>query len=245
VALLDAEDKVTREEAIAYTVDVYDILAEPWQNALKTATQDKSLDGDVAKVVGDILAWDGHYTPDSKGTPFLKNWRLKCADAINVAAVAAGEPLSPEDNAKMIMLLEETIAEMKEQYGTIDVSWGDVHVVGRGGKYFPGTGADFGGSTDGFNFTETLFDVRYRQDSEDPKRHVANNGSMATLLMFFSEDGVESYSVVPWGQSGDPESPHYMDQGEQLYTQRKMKPTWWARASLEGHIKSEKVLTLP
>lgn len=256
VPLLHNDDSVTREEAIEYALNVYDTLAEPWQNALRGALERNGEahagDEDFQAVTEAILAWNGEFTPGSKGTPFLKNWRLKCGrsrnpedSAINVAAIAAGESLSEEDETKMLQLLADTIGEMKELYGTIDLTWGDVHKVGRGGQYFPAYGADFGGSTDGVNFTETLFDVRYKQDQDDPKRYIADNGSMATMLMFFSEGGVESLSVVPWGQSGDPESPHYMDQGEKLYTQRQMKPTWWTRESLDGHIKSEKVLALP
>jgi len=256
VALLDADDSVTREEAIEYAMNVYDILAEPWQNALRGALERNGEahadNADFQAVAEAILSWDGEFTPDSKGTPFLKNWRLKCGasgkaedNAINVSAISAGEALSAEDEITMLQLLADTVSEMKGLYGTIDLTWGDVHKVGRGGQYFPSYGADFGGRTDGVNFTETLFDVRYSQDKEEPKRYVANNGSMATMLMFFSEDGVESLSVVPWGQSGHADSKHYMDQGEKLYGQRQMKPTWWTREALDGHIESEKVLSLP
>ena len=256
VDLLHADDSVTREEAIAYALNVYDILAEPWQNALRGALErhgDAHADNaDFQAVTEAILAWNGEYTPDSKGTPFLKDWRLKCGasgnpedNAINVAAISEGEALSSEDEVTMLQLLANTVSELKELYGTINLAWGDVHKVGRGGQYFPSYGADFGGRTDGVNFTETLFDVRYSKDKEEPKRYVADNGSMATMLMFFSEAGVDSLSVIPWGQSGDPDSAHYMDQGEKLYAQRQMKPTWWTREALEGHIESEKVLTLP
>jgi acyl-homoserine lactone acylase PvdQ len=256
VALLDADDSVTREEAIDYVLNVYDILAEPWQNALRGAIERHGEahadNADFQVVIEAILAWDGMFTPGSTGTPFLKNWRLKCGssgtvedNAIDVAAISAGTALSSDDEVTMLQLLADTIGEMKALYGTIELTWGDVHKVGRGGQYFPSYGADFGGRTDGVNFTETLFDVRYSKDKDDPKRYIADNGSMATMLMFFREDGVESMSVVPWGQNGNPESPHYMDQGEKLYSQRKMKPTWWTRESLDGHIESEKVLTLP
>ena len=38
---------------------------------------------------------------------------------------------------------------------------------------------------------------------------------------------IQSVSVLPWGQSDDPDSPHYMDQGEELFSRRKLKPTWF------------------
>ncbi|MFA6243564.1 MAG: penicillin acylase family protein, partial [Candidatus Hydrogenedentales bacterium] len=39
VALLDGDDTVTKEEAMEYALNVYDILAKPWQSALKAATE--------------------------------------------------------------------------------------------------------------------------------------------------------------------------------------------------------------
>ena len=68
---------------------------------------------------------------------------------------------------------------------------------------------------------------------------------MATLLMFFHKDGVESYICIPWGQSADPESPHYMDQGEKLYSKLKMKPNWWKKEDLMPHVESTTELTVP
>jgi acyl-homoserine lactone acylase PvdQ len=70
------------------------------------------------------------------------------------------------------------------------------------------------------------------------------NGSMATILMFFHKDGVRSFTVTPWGQNSDPKSPHYMDQGEKLYSKRQMKPTWWSEAELLKHVESKTVLEI-
>ena len=65
------------------------------------------------------------------------------------------------------------------------------------------------------------------------------------MLMFMRPDGIESYSINQWGVSADPESPHYMDQGEQLYSKRQLKPTWWAKEDLLSHVESETTLTIP
>ncbi len=68
------------------------------------------------------------------------------------------------------------------------------------------------------------------------------------MLMLFREDGIESYTLCPWGQSGDPTSKHYVDQGEQLYGKRIMKPTWWTKEELladPNNVESELLLELP
>lgn len=248
-ALLDADDSVTREEAAAYATDVHDILAQPWQTALKAAIDgkgaEKMKDPAFAQAVNDILAWDGEFTTESKATPVLKFWRLNCNKLIDVAAIAEGRPVPEEQQTLMLDLLGQTLSEMQEKYGSTSVAWGDIHVVGRGDKYFPVPGADFGASTDGPNFSETLFDVRSREDDEKPGRYIANNGTMALMLMFFNKDGVESYTCTPWGQSADPASAHYVDQAEKLYSKRQLKPSWWKKEDLLQNVKSEMTLTIP
>ena len=62
--------------------------------------------------------------------------------------------------------------------------------------------------------------------------------------MFFHKEGVESYTRIPWGQSADPESPHYMDQGERLYSKREFKPTWFTKEEVLQHLESKKVLQI-
>ena len=144
----------------------------------------------------------------------------------------------------MLDLLAATIAEMQKRYGKWNVAWGEIHKVGRGGVYFPVGGADFKSGDREANFSETLFDVNSKEDPAHPGHFIANNGSMATILMFFHKDGVQSFTCTPWGQSADPHSPHYMDQGEKLYSKRQMKPTWWSEAELLQHVESKTVLEI-
>ena len=68
---------------------------------------------------------------------------------------------------------------------------------------------------------------------------------MAMILMFMHKDHIESYTCTPWGQSGHKDSPHYMDQGEKLYSKRKMKPSWWQKEDLLKNVESEKVKSIP
>jgi acyl-homoserine lactone acylase PvdQ len=248
VEILDADKSVTREDAIACAMDVHDIQAPRWQHELKSAVaavgKNHSEDGEFSRAVEAILAWDGEFTPDATATTLYKFWRLKCGNEIELAPLAEGKELGSADRGKMLDLLAGTIKEMHDRYGRWDVAWGEVHRVGRGGKLFPVGGCDFRSGNREANHSETLFDVGSKEDADKPGYYIANNGSMATILMFFHKDGIRSYSCIPWGQSADPESPHYMDQGEKLYSQRQMKDTWWAEADAKAHAKSEKVLTV-
>ena len=246
--LLEADDSITVDEAIAIAMNVYDILGEPWKAALKTAVDsagaDKMKDPIFAAGVNDILAWNCEFTKESTAAALTKFWRLKCQDGgIDVEAIANGTPLSAEQNAKMLDLLAETQAEFKTKWGKDAVQWGETFVVGRGGKYFPAVGCDFGGGPNKSNQSETLLDVSAGREVDDKGRAIANNGSMSMVLMFFSKDGVESYTCYNWGQSGDPNSPHYVDQTEKLYTQQKMKPSWSKLEDVVQNKESERTLS--
>ena len=88
-------------------------------------------------------------------------------------------------------------------------------------------------------------DVKSTEDPTTPGRFVAHSGSMAVILMFFGPDGVESFTCTPWGQSAHPESGHFVDQAEKLYSKREMKNTWWKKDDLLRHVESQKTFRWP
>jgi len=248
VDLLDANRSITREQAIACAMDVYDRSAPLWQQTLKSAAEsagaEKMKNPELAAAVRAILDWDGQYTPEATASALYKFWRLKCGNKVDLAPLRENRPFDRPAQVQLLALLEETIDEMKKKYGRWDVPWGEIHVVGRNGKYFPVGGAEYRSGDKTVNFSETLFDVNCKEDPKQPGRYVANNGSMAIILMFFHNDRVESLTCTPWGQSGHEDSPHFMDQGEKLYSKRQMKPTWWSEEELRAHIESTTKLTI-
>ena len=62
--------------------------------------------------------------------------------------------------------------------------------------------------------------------------------------MFFHPDGIQSLTCTPWGQSANPKSPHYADQGEKLYSKLQMKPTWWTEKELRQNLESTRTLAI-
>jgi len=247
--LLDADPLITKENAMLYTLDNYDIQTKPWQTALKAAVDavgaDKMNDPELAKAVNDFLNWDGRFDKDSTVASIVRFWRLKCETAIDYVAIADGNPLNAADQAKMLDLLKETLADMKAKYGSSEVKWGDITLIGRGGKYFPLSSGDFGGGKEKKNFTETVCDVATRETPKGSGKYVGYNGSGTMMVSFLHKEGIESYSLVAWGESGDPNSPHYVDQSEKLYSNRRMKPTWFKKEDLLKNLESEKVITIP
>lgn len=245
--LLEADKAVTRDRAREYALDVYDLAAAPWQQALRAALGDGGvgLDPAVKAAAEGILAWDGRYLTECTATALFKAWREKCQREPWVAALGAGEKLAAADQARMLDRLRDATAEMTTSHGRWDIAWGDLYRIGRGTRRFGVPGADFGSRQEPGNFTETLFDIKSNPDPENPGRYLAGSGSMALMLMFFTKDGVESQSAAAWGQSADPDSPHFLDQAEKLFSKRQLKPTYWRKEELMDNLASTKVLATP
>lgn len=69
-------------------------------------------------------------------------------------------------------------------------------------------------------------------------------GSRALRLVVLS-DPVQVFTMHAYGQSDDPQSPHYEDQARELTSKRKVKPAYFERSALQGHIESERRLVYP
>ena len=247
-SLLDADKSVTREEAIAYTMDVFDVHAQRWQQELKLAVDavGKPLleKPQFAAAVKAILAWNGHFTPEATATSIYKFWRLKVGTEAKLEQIENGGHFDAKQQALVLEILDKTITEMQSKYGKWDIAWGDIHKVGRDEQLYPAGGTDFQSGPGHINFSETLFDVRSKDDTNHPGKFIANSGSMAVILMFFHPDGIQSLTCTPWGQSGNPKSPHYADQGKELYSKLKMKPTWWTEKELRQNLESSRTLAI-
>ena len=84
--------------------------------------------------------------------------------------------------------------------------------------------------------SRTLRSMSYSGDREDLTRW-GRAGQTSTQIVVMTKP-VQSWTYVPIGQSDRPESPHYTDQAEKLFSERTMQPTWWLPEDLARHIES-------
>ena len=70
-------------------------------------------------------------------------------------------------------------------------------------------------------------------------RHVQIGSRLLRLVQF--TDPIRSYTLHNFGQSENPDSPHYVDQA-QLTSERRLKPTYFDTAELMNHVVSTRVL---
>jgi acyl-homoserine-lactone acylase len=242
---LAADDSLTKEEAVDLAFDITDPYWGLWKAALEKAVQNAGAVDDALQVeVEKILAWDGRYDRESQAATLVRFWRLAAFKKFPAKKVNREEALSDEELAQVLAAVSAGADHMQKTYGSTDVAWGDIIKVGRSGQFFPTSGADYGrGENDGK--LRTLLSIGVKEKDDELGVYVAHMGSMAMSLMFFHEDGIESYTCIPWGQSADPESPHHMDQGEKLFSQRKFKPVYRSKEELLKNLSSEKVISAP
>ncbi len=113
-----------------------------------------------------------------------------------------------------ILALQKAVNYMLEKYGRIDVKWGEVHVLERGGTRYPLDG--------GTKLLPALW-MATGPITEDGIM-ICNSGSSFTMLVVLKKDKVIAYSLIPYGESENPNSPHYADQAS-LKSQAKLKRT--------------------
>ncbi len=252
--LLGEDDSVTVDEALEYAMDIHPYGVERWIETLKIANEklgdDFSDDEDFQAGIKDLLAWNGELSKDSTAALKYVYWReqlvedhgkeaVEEADRMitNLEATYGGAKreleLGDDQLGAALQSLSGAMAKLKEHWGSYDAVYGDKFRVGRDDKSFPVEG----GGGDG---TRTLRSVGYNNDKADHTRW-GRSGQTSTQIVVMTKP-IQSWSLVPIGQSDRPDSPHYTDQAEKLFSQRQMKPTAWLPKDLAKIIESRTVL---
>jgi len=255
VELLHADSSVTIEDAQDYAVDVHPYGVERWLEVLKQADDmfgelHKS-NPDYAAGIEELRSWDGQLRRDSTAALKYYYWRKQIiedhgAEAVSDAAsridyylAALGKPapeidLSEDELGAAADSLASAMAKLKEDHGLLNATYGDTFRVGRDDTSWP-----LGGG--GGNGLTTLRNISYGQERNDHTRW-GTGGQTSTQVIVLSKP-IRSWTYVPIGQSDRPDSTHYHDQAEKLFSIRKLKPTWWLAEDLAKHIESSTVLT--
>jgi len=118
----------------------------------------------------------------------------------------------------------EAVAAVAERWGDPAVAWGEVHRVRRGEVDVP-----VGGGSGTLGCFRVL---SYTRDEDG--RLTASSGDGWVLAVEFS-DPPRAYSVLAYGQSARPESPHHSDQAA-MFARNEMKPVRFTEEEIEAHV---------
>ena len=217
IRLVTQQRKVSLEDVIRLKHDMRMLLAERVKDDLVAAVRATSPTGEVAEAIALIERWDGTVAPDSRGGTLFEAWfrQYLAADsggfdrrwgrAFRVPWTPAEPTTTPRgvaDPERAVAAFRRALDEVKTDFGRWDVAWGEVHRMRRGELDLPvgGCGGQLG-----------CFRVLGYRPSPD-SLWVANRGDAWILAVEFGREGPRAHSILAYGQSDDPASPHFADQ---------------------------------
>jgi acyl-homoserine-lactone acylase len=120
--------------------------------------------------------------------------------------------------------LEAGLERMQTLFGKTEVPWGQVNVTIRGGTFpMDGTG---------------LYDVLHPDDGpEQSNGQIFDNDGWGHLMIVMEGEPKEIWSLLPYGESEDPSSPHFNDQAR-LHSRREIKQFWFSPDQIRDHTES-------
>lgn len=222
------------EEVVRRKHSMRMLLADRVKPDLLAAVKTSPLAADTAmqRAVAVLRAWDNTVAPESRGGVLFETWWRRYLSQARDTAFAVTwswkelitTPRGIRQPDKAVQALQWAIGETTRRFGALDVTWGDVHRVRRGAVDEP-----VGGCSGALG----CFRVLTYEDTPDGKR-AANSGDGWVLAVEFGARAPRAYSILAYGQSTDPASPHHADQAA-MFARGEMKPVRFTPRDVRAH----------
>lgn len=209
---------MTLDDALALAMDCTQDGARPLLQALFAVYQvHQPTFTDLHPAIQRLQAWDRQATLESSGMSLFWEWFLAMPTDFSALwnAILQGQPLDPTDQLIMLEALEDAVANLEDQWGTLEVAWGQVHQMRRGDRAW--------GVSGGIGLGLRVIAGAWEPDTQGI--YTANFGQAYPMVLSLTPTGIQSWSALPFGQSADPASPHFSDQAEKLFRYGKLKET--------------------
>ncbi|MBI1319130.1 MAG: hypothetical protein GC168_09300 [Candidatus Hydrogenedens sp.] len=180
---------------------------------------------DLAGLLEVLGQWDSVAETRAQGMTAFHMWwslfRTRMPDYGSDSALSMMlQSGDPDTQSIALETAEEAARMMRNEFDSVTVPWGDVHRLRRGDKDWPMPGAVSGSPV--FVSGDATYDKR---------KWIADYGYGYALAVQFG-DKPNAVSLVPFGASDNPDSPHFDDQTELLLS-RRMKRTRYAEDDVQ------------
>lgn len=197
-------------------------LATQWEQ-LKRA--DEARAEEIKPVLLELKAWDQIAKVDSIATTLYLLWHERSGNDRDT------------DQFKELRVLERVVAELEKSFGTWRIEWGEINRLQRvhtsGAESFADAKPSFP-VVGGPGAAGLIFTYNARPAPGQQRRYGASGNTFVAVVEFGKQP--RARSIVTFGQSADPQSPHYLDQAA-LYAQGKFKPVLFSPAEIKTRLK--------
>ena len=237
-----APGKLTLEDVVALKHSPRMLLAERVKDDLIAAVRASNPDSTVLAALSVIEQWDNTASIDARGGVLFEAWYQRYARASQRASGdstrpatgpfavrwSAADPITTPHGLAHSGLaasaFREAVAETRRRWGAVDVAWGDVHRVRRGRVDVP-----VAGCSGALGCFRTL---TFRPEPDGKRKAVIGD---AWVLAVEFESPPRAYSILAYGQSARPESPHHDDQAE-AFARGRLKRVAFTERDIEASV---------
>jgi acyl-homoserine-lactone acylase len=229
--LIHDDTKHSLEDVILLKHSPRMLLADRVKDDLVAAVRASGPSTDVAQAIDLIESWDNTTASESRGGLLFQAWWDLYLEG---AGDPYAEPWSQErptatpaglaDPDRAATTFARAVADTRERHGSWDVAWGEVHRVRWGDVDAPVSGCP--------SNLGCFRHLDFRDLANG--RRVAYTGDAWILAVEFG-DIPRAYSVLVFGQSSKPDSPHLSDQAE-MFARGKLKPVAFTEDEIEAQL---------